>query len=46
MTDNSSHETEDVAATGDRAADDAVTDGGVATGAAQQHRQTDRKSVV
>ena len=52
MTDNSSHETEDVAATGDRATDDAVTagdravddavtDGGVATGAAQQHRQTD-----
>ncbi|WP_435073643.1 DUF4212 domain-containing protein [Halorubrum sp. HHNYT27] len=40
MTDNSSHDSDDVATDGGHASDDVATDGGVATGAAQQHRET------
>ena len=42
MTENTSRERDDAGGDGDRATDDAVTDGGVAsTGAAQTHRDTD-----
>lgn len=40
MTDNNSHESDDAATDGGRAAGDAATDGGVATGSAQKHKQT------